>query len=171
MKKEQVVSSAWDLERSITHMLHRASQVAEERFGKSLPTGDITPRQFSVLAAVARDPNVSQTDLVRLTGVDRSTLADIVRRLVKNGLLHRRRTRADARAYAIRLTPDAITFLEQACDNAARAEQALLESFSRQDRENLIELLRRLVDAAGQHGGDREASGYTAPTATEGARS
>ncbi|MFZ1102753.1 MAG: helix-turn-helix domain-containing protein, partial [Hyphomicrobiaceae bacterium] len=38
------------------------------------------------------------------TGIDRSTLADIVRRLTRKGLLQRCRTNEDARAYAVRLT-------------------------------------------------------------------
>ena len=40
--------------------------------------------------------DLSQTDIVRITGIDRSTLADIVRRLVQRGYLQRKRTRTDA---------------------------------------------------------------------------
>ncbi len=56
-----------------------------------------------MLARVAGNEGLSQTDIVNLTGIDRSTLADIVRRLVKKGLLQRRRTKQDARAAAQRL--------------------------------------------------------------------
>jgi DNA-binding MarR family transcriptional regulator len=47
---------------------------------------------------------LSQTDIVERTGIDRSTLAHIVRRLKDKGLVRRRRTKEDARAYAVRLT-------------------------------------------------------------------
>ena len=44
---------------------------------------------------MADDEGASQTKLVEHTRVDRSTLADIVRRLVRKGLPQRRRTRED----------------------------------------------------------------------------
>ena len=68
--------------------------------------GDLTPRQLAVLVTVANNEGLSQTGLVDRTGIDRSTLADIVRRLQRKGLLQRRRTKEDARAYAVKLTDE-----------------------------------------------------------------
>ena len=67
---------------SLIHALHRASQVAEDRFARELGDIDITPRQLAVIDA---HDGPSQTDIVEESGIDRSTLADIVRRLVKRG--------------------------------------------------------------------------------------
>jgi DNA-binding MarR family transcriptional regulator len=53
---------------------------------------DITPRQFLLLKHIAKREGLSQTDLVKCTGIDRSTMADIVRRLVKKRYVQRRRT-------------------------------------------------------------------------------
>jgi DNA-binding MarR family transcriptional regulator len=71
---------------SALHLLHRAGQVADELFATRLGSSDITPRQHLVLATVAACKEPSQTRLVEKTGIDRSTLADIVRRLVERGL-------------------------------------------------------------------------------------
>ncbi|MCK9911289.1 MarR family transcriptional regulator, partial [Microbacteriaceae bacterium K1510] len=76
--------------------------------------GDLTPRQYAVLVAVAQNEGVSQTLLVEKTGVDRSTLADIVRRMLKKGLLQRRRTKEDARAYSVKLTDEGWRVLKAA---------------------------------------------------------
>ena len=46
----------------------------------------------------------SHTDIVRATGIDRSTLAVLVKRLVRVGYVRRTRSKADARAYVVRLT-------------------------------------------------------------------
>ena len=92
------------LDASALHLLHRAGQCAEVLFTNETGKADLTPRQYAILASVSQNPDVSQTGLVEQTGVDRSTLADIVRRLVKKGLLQRKRTRRDARMYAVRLT-------------------------------------------------------------------
>lgn len=159
MVRTQPTPSAWALEESIVHLLHRSSQAAEERFTRLTGGSGITPRQLAVLATVARDPNVSQTDIVHRTGVDRSTLADIVRRLVKNGLLHRHRTRDDARTYAIRLTQKGIDLLTEVGEIAAAAEQALLEPLSRDEREKLTGMLQRLVQSASLDEGTSKLAG------------
>ncbi|MEZ5853842.1 MAG: helix-turn-helix domain-containing protein [Hyphomicrobiaceae bacterium] len=66
------------------HLLHRAGQKAAEVFAVKAG-GKLTPRQYAVMAAIAGTSRASQTDLVMITGVDRSTLADIVKRLVQRG--------------------------------------------------------------------------------------
>ena len=60
---------------SVTHLLHRAGQCAEEIFHVEMQNGDLTPRQLAVLVAVAGNEGLSQTALVDCTGVDRSTMA------------------------------------------------------------------------------------------------
>ena len=87
------------------HLLHRAGQCAADIFASEARTSGLTPRQFAVLTIVAEEEGLTQTDLVERTGIDRSTLADIVGRLLGRGLIQRRRAKEDARAYAIKLTP------------------------------------------------------------------
>ena len=71
--------------------------------GASGPSG-LTQRQFTVLAAAGAADGVSQSDLVRATGIDRSTLADLVARMIAKGLLERERSATDARANTVRLS-------------------------------------------------------------------
>src|SRR6478672_5423209 len=90
--------------RSVMHLLHRGGQIAEDVFSLGIGNSDITPRQYAVLSVVAKKEGVSQTDVMHATGIDRSTTSNLVTRLVKRGWLQRRRTKDDARAYAVRLT-------------------------------------------------------------------
>ena len=145
MTKTPKLLTAWTLERSVIHLLHRANQIAEICFVDGAEDSSMTPRQFAVISAVARDPNISQTGLVAATGIDRSTLADLVARLVKKGLLARRRCRHDARAYAIRLTPEATVLFDRLSDQAARADERLLDQLPARERTELIDILSNLV--------------------------
>jgi DNA-binding MarR family transcriptional regulator len=77
------------------------------------------------MAAIKAHPGGSQTDLVGLTGIDRSTLADVVRRMQKKGLLQRRRTKEDARAYAVRLTDRGAALLPEAVKAMKAADAAM----------------------------------------------
>src|SRR3546814_19412818 len=66
----------------------------------------LTPRQFALMLAIYQNPGISQVELVRLTGIDRSTVAEMVARLIKRGLLVRQRTETDRRTNALAVTSE-----------------------------------------------------------------
>lgn len=137
------------LDASAIHMLHRASQAADEMFAHETSGAELTPRQFTVLAALESLESASQTQIVDATGIDRSTLADIVKRLVKRGLLTRRRSRSDARAYVVRLTPEGRAMLVATKPAARRVEERLLEQMPDARREELIAALEAIIGRLG----------------------
>jgi MarR family transcriptional regulator, temperature-dependent positive regulator of motility len=138
------------LERSPLHLLHRAGQCAAEVFQAELGAGDVTPRQFAVLVTVSQNEGLSQTHLVERTGIDRSTLADIVRRMLKKGLLQRRRTREDARAYAVKLTEEGWRVLKSVDPLARKVDERILASLPSAQRERLIQDLNAIVQVLGR---------------------
>ena len=133
---------------SILHLLHRSGQCADELFAASIGDNSLTPRQYEVLRAVSLSEDPSQTTLVDTTGIDRSTLADIVRRLVQRGLLERRRTRRDARMYAVNLTQDGKRALEAAEPTVAMTSERLLQGLSPDERKALFDALERIITSA-----------------------
>jgi DNA-binding MarR family transcriptional regulator len=108
--------------------------------------GDLTPRQLAVLVTVAHNEGLSQTGLVERTGIDRSTLADIVRRMQRKGLLQRRRTKEDARAYAVKLTDEGRRVLRVAEPLARRVDERVLDALPTKQREQFVEDLLAIVD-------------------------
>ena len=135
------------LERSPIHLLHRAGQCASDVFQGEVGEGDLTPRQYAVLVAVSQNEGLSQTILVEKTGVDRSTLADIVRRMLKKGLLQRRRTKDDARAYAVKLTDEGWRILKAADPLAKRVDEKILAALPGQQRDRFLQDLSLIVEA------------------------
>ncbi len=140
-------SSPTRLERSPLHLLHRAGQCASEVFQVELGSDELTPRQYAILVTVAQHEGVSQTQLVDLTGIDRSTLADVVRRMLKKGLLQRRRTRDDARAYAVKLTEEGSRVLKTHEPMARRVDERILASLPAQQRDRFLQDLSAIVEA------------------------
>ncbi len=135
------------LDTSALHLLHRAGQCAEVLFAKETGRSELTPRQYAILAAVAQNPDVSQTGLVEQTGVDRSTLADIVRRLVERKLLQRKRTKEDARMYAVRLTAKGKAALASMKPAASRVDTRILSVLKSSERAAFITALAEIVKA------------------------
>jgi DNA-binding MarR family transcriptional regulator len=132
---------------STIHLLHRASQCAEDMFAKSIGDVGLTARQFIVLSLVAGHEDPSQTFICEKSGIDRSTLADIVRRLVARGLLSRRRTRHDARMYAIKLTEEGEQSLAKAIPVARDVDNAILKFLNASQRDDFTASLQRLADS------------------------
>ena len=149
--------SAERLERSPIHLLHRAGQCAGDIFQSEMSSGDLTPRQFAVLVTVAHHEGLSQTNLVDRTGIDRSTLADIIRRMLKKGLIQRRRTKEDARAYAVRLSDEGWKILKSAEPLAKRIDDKIMAALPTSSRDRFIQDLNVIVTALG--------SGVAAPVA------
>ncbi|MFI4965931.1 MAG: MarR family winged helix-turn-helix transcriptional regulator [Caulobacterales bacterium] len=118
------------LEASPSHLLHRALQRALDIYAEAFGEGAITQRQFAVLAAADERAGATQADLVRITGIDRSTLADMARRMIGKGLLERQRSSVDARANAVRLTGAGQEVLAQARPRMAQADARLLKLIS-----------------------------------------
>jgi len=138
------------LQQSPTHLLHRACQCAGNIFQREIHERELTPRQFAVLLTVYQNEGLSQTHLVEKTGIDRSTLADVVRRMLKKGLLQRRRTREDARAYAVKLIEEGWRVLDAADPLAKRVDEKELSAIPGQQRERFVQDLNAIVVALGK---------------------
>ena len=134
------------LDRSPTHLMHRAGQAAVDAFHAEMKDGDLTPRQLAVLVTVAGNEGLSQAGLVDRTGIDRSTMADIVRRMQRKGLLQRRRTRKDARAYAVKLTDQGRRVLAKAEPIAKIVDERVLAALPAGQRKQFVESLASIVE-------------------------
>lgn len=135
------------LERSATHLIHRAGQRATDIFQAEARDSGLTPRQFAVLMTIADEEGLTQTDLVDRTGIDRSTLADIVARLLGRGLIQRKRAKEDGRAYAIKLTSQGWKGLRDAEPGAAATDSRLLAVLPPAKRQEFLDILNTIVTA------------------------
>jgi DNA-binding MarR family transcriptional regulator len=130
------------LDASPSHLLHRVLQLALDIYAEETGPGAITQRQYAVLTAVAHNPGLTQTDLVKATGIDRSTLADMVARMISKGLLERERSSLDARANTVRLTDQGTAELGGAKPRVEGADRRILALLPRGKRDSFLNVLR-----------------------------
>ena len=131
--------------RSPSHLLKRAAQYANLIYMGEVGKSGLTHRQFTVLLAVDANDGKSQTDLVKLTGIDRSTLADLVARLMEQGYLVRRRTKEDGRTNAIRITAVGKKMLKTALPGADEVDRQLLSLIPGSERKSFLDNLAVLA--------------------------
>ena len=138
----------FDLENSASHLLHRAQQAAANRSAAALRAAGITLRQFSVLSVIAEEDGVSQSHLVRATGIDRSTLADMAARMEKAKLIKRTVSKSDARAKSLTLMAAGRKALAQAAPGVLAADRILMESLPATRRDGFIKTLSAFAQSA-----------------------
>ena len=134
------------LAESPSHLLHRVLQRAVGIYAEEMGSETLTQRQYAVLTAASGIENPSQTDLVALTGIDRSTLAELVARMIDKGLLQRERSADDGRAKTVRLTEAGQAALGQARARVKAADKRILSLLPKPKREGFLKLLTRLAD-------------------------
>ncbi len=148
MAKAEPIQEGVALERSPSHLLHRALQHALDIYAEQAGPNAPTQRQFAVLSAVATNEGLTQTDLVRATGIDRSTLADLVARMIGKGLLARERSPKDGRANTVRLTDKGRTALKESLPRVAEADARILALVPVRARESFLSVLLSMSEAA-----------------------
>ena len=131
---------------SLGHLLRRAEQRAMNIYTKEVGASGLTPRQYVVLTAVAAYEGQTQTDLVKATGIDRSTLADMIARMIDNGLLDRERTRGDGRANSVTLTTAGKRQLAATAAKVRNAEKRIVAPVPTAKRSVLMDCLLLLGD-------------------------
>jgi DNA-binding MarR family transcriptional regulator len=133
-----------------SHLLRRCNQFFGDLFVQESGARDLTRQQYLVLTALDQHDGASQTVLVEATGIDRSTLAEMVRRMLARGLLSRNRMEIDARANAVSITPAGRRVLRSARLAAERAERNLLEPLPPAERLRFVRSLALIAAAADQ---------------------
>ena len=136
------------LAESPSHLMHRVLQLSLDIYAEEAGPDGLTQRQFAVLEAVSVRSGLTQTDLVKATGIDRSTLADLVARMTTKGLLERERSTLDARAKAVRLSEAGQAALEAARPRVEAADKRILALLPKTRREGFLDLLTSLTEAA-----------------------
>src|ERR1700759_2535784 len=147
MKGQRRPGNGFDLSEAPSHLIRRCQQFYGDLYAREAGNGELTKQQFTVLAALENNEGVSQTALVEITGIDRSTLAEMVRRMLEKGLLSRERTEEDQRANAVAISPSGRKALRSARNASDRAEKALLEVLPQPDRQKFIRSLAQIAEA------------------------
>ncbi|MBA3999794.1 MarR family transcriptional regulator [Brevundimonas sp.] len=148
MVKDGKKARSGPLDASPSHLMHRALQLALDIYAEEVGADGPTQRQFAVLEIASRNEGLTQTDLVRATGIDRSTLADLVARMTAKGLLNRERSVLDGRAKAVSLSDEGRAVLESARARVEAADRRILALMPKARRSSFMKLLADLAAVA-----------------------
>ncbi|MEU8763725.1 MarR family transcriptional regulator [Streptomyces sp. NPDC048659] len=141
--------AAVDLTTHPGHLARRLQQ-AHHLLWTTMVSEEITSPQFGVLNALLAEPGLDQRTLGERVTLDRSTIAEVVGRLTRRGLLDKVRDPDDGRRSLLRLTEDGERTHRKLTVRTARMNQVFLAPLSPEEQADFLSLLRRVSDAAEQ---------------------
>ncbi|MEU0132767.1 MarR family transcriptional regulator [Streptomyces sp. NPDC006296] len=138
---------AVDLSTHPGHLARRLQQ-AHHLLWNTTVSEEITSPQFAVLNALTAEPGLDQRTVGERVGLDRSTVAEVVARLVRRGLLDKIRAPQDGRRSLLRLTDEGVRTHTRLARRTAGMNQLFLGPLSADERTVLLDLMRRVAESA-----------------------
>ncbi len=141
---------SFDFQHAPGHLIRRAHQVAVAVFMEETGGFDVTPVQFAILNALIDDPGEDQVTLAGKVAFDAATFGSVIGRLEAKGWVRREPDGSDRRRKLLWITPAGQEAAQQMKRAVARAQGRIVGPLSAPEREQLLQLLAKLVEG---HGG------------------
>ena len=128
------------------YLIRRVHQISSALVLQRLADWGLTPMQFIIVLSLGDSGPVDQSTVARMAAIDRSTAADVIRRLESKGLLVREAGTVDKRQVVVRLSKSGQELLARTQPLADAINEEFLAPLARYEREFLATLLQRLID-------------------------
>ncbi|TCG06559.1 MarR family transcriptional regulator [Paraburkholderia steynii] len=128
-----------------TGSLVRRAQQRHVAVWLSEVSAEVTSVQYAALEILHKTPGVNQRQLGDELDVDRSTIADLVARMVRNGLIERSDDPVDKRSYVLFLTADGKKQLASLRPRVEEVERILTARLTQRECLELRRLLLALL--------------------------
>ncbi|WP_240787157.1 MarR family winged helix-turn-helix transcriptional regulator [Ramlibacter rhizophilus] len=128
-------------------LVRRLHQIHDALFFRECQTHNITPVQFGILTALSMNPWLDQKAIGHELALDRTTTADVLKRLEEKGLIERRVNPDDRRSRLSVITKAGLKTLQNLSEGMQTAQEDLLAPLSDLNRIAFSKLLWLLVEA------------------------
>lgn len=126
---------------AVNYLARLLTRMGDER----LRAVGITAAQLPVLVALKNGEQRTQTELATLAGVEQPSMAQLLARMERDGMVRRERAATDKRSALISLTEDALARLEPGRNALRSVDRQACSGLGAEEQELLIGLLRRMI--------------------------
>ena len=129
--------------RRLPILLRRAWYGLNQAFRRRIAKTGVTPDQFTAMRTLLENEatGLTQSELTKQMASDPNTIASLVERMEKNGLIQRSAHEKDRRAYRLRLKPSGRKKYEEAREIALALQMEILSTLPEERRERFLEEL------------------------------
>ncbi|WP_058913480.1 MarR family winged helix-turn-helix transcriptional regulator [Entomohabitans teleogrylli] len=133
-----------ELRNETFHLLRHLFQQHTARWQQALQ--DLTKPQYAVIRAVAENPGIEQVLLTEVAVSTKATLAEMLSRMEKRGLVRRESDPHDKRRRFVYLTAQGKALLESSWPKGNAVDDAFLGQLSAAERAEFTRLIRKMID-------------------------
>ena len=134
--------------RRLPILLRRAWYGLNQAFRRRIAHTGVTPDQFTAMRTLLENDTIglTQSELTRQMASDPNTIASLIERMEKSGLIDRKTHEKDRRAYRLRLKAAGKRKYEEVREIAVALQTELLSALPLDKREGFLEELAALGD-------------------------
>jgi MarR family transcriptional regulator for hemolysin len=138
-------SETWQPRKMPASLINRAAHMLARLADARLRHLGLATAQIPVFVALKDGARLSQKELARLAGVEQPSMAQLLARMERDGLIRREADPADRRSSLILLTDKALALIAPGRAVLARGNREALAGFSEDEIEMLTDMLRRVI--------------------------
>ena len=128
------------------HSIRRLQQIAVGIFLDEASDVNVTPVQFALLFAAAKQSGLDQRTLASRIGLDTSTIGSVVDRLESRELIKRTVSPSDKRVRLLSVTSTGLKLLDAVMPAMLRAQDRMLAPLPQADRSKFMSMVKRIVE-------------------------
>jgi DNA-binding MarR family transcriptional regulator len=133
---------------SLTGFLLRcASNIADSAYYKQLGNAEITPRQLALLLSLRNDGEMTQSRLSEIIKLDRSTINEMVPRMIERNLISKCNSPDDKRAIHLSITSHGLQILKRILPATVLSQEMILAPLPKEYRRIFRHCLEMIVEA------------------------
>ncbi|QDZ12115.1 MarR family winged helix-turn-helix transcriptional regulator [Devosia ginsengisoli] len=132
-------------ETSAGYMANWAARLFSRELERQLAPTGIAPAYMPVLFALADGSTLTQKELARRAAVEQPTMAATLKRMERDGMIHRRQDPGDKRSALVALTPLALGKVETVERVVSAINALALEQLDAGERQQFLGLLGRVI--------------------------
>lgn len=129
------------------YLIRRLTQIGQAIFFDLCKSESITPLQVGMLTALSVNPWLDQKAICRELVLDRTTAAEVLKRLQDKGLVESRVNPDDRRSRLSVITKPGLNLINDLQGSIHRSQELLIEPLSPEERVEFMRLLAKLVDS------------------------
>ncbi|MDB6182595.1 MarR family winged helix-turn-helix transcriptional regulator [Paracoccus fistulariae] len=130
------------------YLIRRLHQIHVGLFSEACGGLDLTAVQYAMLSVLfSGGGKFDQLSLSKAVGVDRTSGADVIKRLERRGLIAREPSTEDRRAFVVSITEQGKEVVRQVRPMMEAAQDRLVSPLTSRERDTFTRLLRKMIEA------------------------
>lgn len=127
------------------YLVRRLHQIHVGIFADECRAFDLTPVQYGLLTVLQARGPLDQVTLSTEVGIDRTSGADVMRRLERRGLVERTRSSRDRRANLVSVTETGARLVRDMRRSMARAQERFVAPLDPAEREAFARMMQKII--------------------------